>query len=168
MGFSPSLYLLAGITFFLDLIDVLVRLYLRQEHSWTSSTSKVAPTSVPLDIGEFTEYESRLHLRPYAIVASVHNAAHDLEAFVSHLDRYRRHLWIIDDASTDRTWERLESMGVHAVRGITNQKKPGALKTLLAEVPTGIETIVVLDPDSRILTSAVEFERALLDRKSVV
>src|SRR5437660_520501 len=117
MHFSLGLYLLASVSFFLDLIDVLIRLYLRSGHTAGSISATVCPTSVPLEIGEFTSYESRLHLRPYAVVASVHNVCGDLEGFLAHFRPYHARLWMIDDASTDKTWERLKDSGVNCVRG---------------------------------------------------
>jgi cellulose synthase/poly-beta-1,6-N-acetylglucosamine synthase-like glycosyltransferase len=162
MDFSVGLYILGSISFFLDLIDVLVRLYLRRGQTLGRGTQSAA-TSVPLDIGDFTAYEAKLHLRPYAVVASVHNAAAEIEAFVEHLQPYRAQVWIIDDASTDRTWERLQTLGVQAIRSLSNRNKPGALKTLLTVMPAAIETIVVLDPDSRILTRKSDVDRALFE-----
>lgn len=163
MRFSVSLYLLASISFFLDLIDVLVRLYLRSDHTAGSFSATVSPTSVPLDIGDFTPYEARLHLRPYAIIASVHNADQDLKGFFEHFKAYHGRLWIIDDASTDETWDRLQDSGVKCIRGLRNQNKPGALKALLATLPRTIQTVVVIDPDSRFLTSRTEVERVLFE-----
>ena len=163
MRFSLGLYLLGSVSFFLDLIDAVVRLYLRRGQTVGGRRNGTAATSVPLDIGEFTTYESRLQLRPYAIVASVHNSAGELDGFIEHLKPYRKHLWIIDDASTDDTWKRLETLGVRSVRCLSNQNKPGALKTLLASLPASVQTVVVLDPDSRFVTPPVEVERILFE-----
>jgi cellulose synthase/poly-beta-1,6-N-acetylglucosamine synthase-like glycosyltransferase len=157
--FNLGIYVLATIAFFVDLFDVLLRLYLRREHTLPGDPRGIAPTSVPLDIGSFTPYESRLHLRPYAIVASIHNLDRaSLDRFLDNMAPYRAHLWIIDDMSTDDTWERLQASGVHCMRGASNQKKPGAIKTLLATLPESIDSIVVVDPDVRIVNSAAEFE----------
>ena len=157
--FNLGIYLLATIAFFVDLFDVLLRLYLRREHTLPGDPRAIAPTSVPLDIGTFTPYESRLHLRPYAIVASIHNLDRaSLDRFLDNMAPYRGRLWIIDDASTDDTWERLQASGVPCMRGARNQKKPGAIKALLATLPESIDSIVVVDPDVRIVNSATEFE----------
>jgi cellulose synthase/poly-beta-1,6-N-acetylglucosamine synthase-like glycosyltransferase len=160
--FDIGIYLLATIALFVDLFDVLLRLYLRREHTVPGDPGMTSPTSVPLDIGTFTPYEARLHLRPYAIVASIHNLDRaSLNRFLDNMAPYREHLWIIDDASTDDTWERLQGAGVQCVRGLENQKKPGAIKALLTALPPSIESVVVVDPDVRIVNSAAEFESVI-------
>src|SRR2546428_10311593 len=57
--FDPGVYVLATLTFFIDLIDVLIRLYLRHEHTLSGPAGLPAPTSIPLEIGNFTPYEAR-------------------------------------------------------------------------------------------------------------
>ena len=163
MGFSLGLYVLGSLTFFLDAIDLVVRLYLRRGQTLPLSKARVPPTSVPLDIGTFTRYEARLHLRPYAIVASVYNAADELDRFLDRLGPLRRHLYVIDDASTDDTWKRLRDARVTCIRNSHNTNKPAALKVLLATLPPDVQTVVVIDPDSQILTHLHEFERALFE-----
>ncbi len=160
IDFSLSLYLLASLPFFLDLVDLLLRLYLRREQTLPLKEAP-APTSIPLNVGEFTPYEMQLHLRPYAIVVSVHNEEAEAEQFLSKMGPFRERLWVIDDGSTDRTAERLIELGVRCVRGVRNRQKPGALRALLATLPSDIVTIVVLDPDSRIVTHRDEFEGVL-------
>src|ERR1700738_4087479 len=99
-NFSIGVYLLATVTLFVDLLDVVLRLYLRREHTLPGDSGTVPPTSVPLNIGSFTPYEAQIHLRPYAIVASIHNLDRvSLDLFLENMGIYRRHLWIIDDAS---------------------------------------------------------------------
>lgn len=160
-NFSLSLYLLASLPFFLDFIDLLLRLYLRREQTLPLKLTAAPATSIPLNVGEFTPYEMRLHLRPYAILLSLHNAAADLDSFLERMRPFRDRLWFIDDGSTDETLKRLNEVGVHCVRGEYNRQKPGALKTLLTVLPSDIATVVVLDPDSRIVTNRPEFERVL-------
>lgn len=162
-GFSVGLYILGSLTFFLDLIDFLVRLYLRRGHTLPLTKIQVPATSVPLDIGTFTRYEARLHLRPFAILVSVHNIADELDGFLDRMGPFRKRLHVIDDASTDDTWPRLQVAGVPCVRNEHNTKKPSALKALLKTLPPDIQTIMILDPDSRILTNVHEFERTLFE-----
>jgi len=135
------IYALASTLVLTDTLDLLVRLFFRrvQAHS--------ARTSVPLDVGRFTPYQMRLHLRPFAILASVHNLSARAEEFVSRLGRFRERLWVIDDASTDDTVEHLDRLGIRYVRGAPNRKKPGAIRQLLASLPPEVATIVVVDPD---------------------
>jgi cellulose synthase/poly-beta-1,6-N-acetylglucosamine synthase-like glycosyltransferase len=160
-SFSIGLYFLASLPFFLDFIDLLLRLYLRRARTVPLRATETAATSVPLEVGQFTSHEMRLHLRPYAIVLSVHNVAEEIDGLLAKMAVYRDRLWFIDDASTDDTWARLTAAGVHCVRGAPNRQKPGALKVLLGSLPADICTVVVLDPDSRIVTSLREFEEVL-------
>jgi cellulose synthase/poly-beta-1,6-N-acetylglucosamine synthase-like glycosyltransferase len=106
---------------------------------------------VPLEVGRFTPYQMALHQRPYALLASVHNAEDMLDDFLDGLGPHRHRLWVIDDASTDQTWFKLQQAGVHAVQGGINRKKPGAIRELLARLPPETATVVVLDPDVRFL-----------------
>jgi cellulose synthase/poly-beta-1,6-N-acetylglucosamine synthase-like glycosyltransferase len=162
--FSLALYLLASITFFVDLLDLLLRVYLRREQTVSRQRRGVAATSIPLEIGNFTPYEVSQYLRPYAIVAAVHNLAPDLlNRFLAAMQPYRDRLWIIDDASNDDTWERLQAAGVRAIRARSNLQKPGAIKALLAELPAHIVTVMVVDPDARIVSDVADFERVLFE-----
>lgn len=163
-GFSVALYLLANLVVFLDLIDLLLRVYLRHVQTLPSEDGRVAPTSVPLDIGEFTPYQMQLHLRPYAILVSVYNAGAHLDSFLEAMQPYRNRLWVIDDASTDDTWERLQRSGVKCVRGEINRRKPGAIRRLLLELPSEIATVMVLDPDVRVLDRSEPGEVSDIER----
>jgi len=158
-----TLYLLANLLLLVDLLDLILRVAFRRWHRQTAGAR--CPTSVPLNVGAFTPYQMSLHLRPYALLVSVHNAAEELDDFLDAFAPYRDHLWVIDDASTDDTWLRLQQSGVRCVRASTNHKKPGALKALLAHIPPEIATVVVLDPDVRILDQR---RRQLPDLETVI
>src|SRR5262245_24223862 len=93
--FSFALYLLANLAVFIDLFDLLVRLYLRHVQTLPGEDGRVAPTSIPLDVPEFTPYQMRLHLRPYAILLSVHNLGAELDRLLEALRHHRSRLWII-------------------------------------------------------------------------
>jgi len=162
-GFSFSLYVLGSLAFFLDFIDIMVRLYLRRGQTLPLTRVQVPPTSVPLNVGEFTPYEVRFHLRPYAILVSVHNAAAELDRFLKFIEPFREHVWVIDDASDDDTWARLCRAGVKCVQGGRNRHKPGAIRTLLTTLPPEIATVIVIDPDSRIITGLAEVEHVLFE-----
>lgn len=143
-GFELVVWIAVSLLVFLDLIDILVRLYVAR------STASVDGTSIRLDVGEFTPRQMKLHLKPWALIVSVHNLEDDLDPFLEAMEPYREHLWVIDDASTDRTFLRLQQAGVHCIRGSVNRKKPGALKELLRHLPADLETIGILDPDVHI------------------
>jgi cellulose synthase/poly-beta-1,6-N-acetylglucosamine synthase-like glycosyltransferase len=163
VGLNVGLYVLASMIFFADLIDLLVRLYLRRQNTGPTPQTLSPATSVRIDVGTFTPYQMRLHLRPFAIVASVHNASKHLDEFLVGMRDLRDHLWIIDDASTDDTVQRLRAAGVRFVRNPTNGRKPAALQALLRMIPSHIETIMVLDPDTRILSDDDDFVRVLFE-----
>jgi cellulose synthase/poly-beta-1,6-N-acetylglucosamine synthase-like glycosyltransferase len=153
LGWGVSLYLLATFVLSLDFLDLVLRAWFRRRHT-RGAQGEASPTSVPLEVGRFTPYQMRLHLRPYALLVSVHNAEEELDDFLEAIAPYRDRLWVIDDASTDDTWFRLRQAGVQCIRGDPNRKKPGAIKELLAHLPPDVATVVVLDPDVRILDAA--------------
>src|SRR6058998_3897733 len=99
--FRLSLYLLANLVFFLDFLDFVFRLYLRRVNSVDHETARPSGTSISLEVGRYTSYQKRLHLRPYAILVSVHNAEDSIDAFLEAMHGHRERCWIIDDASTD-------------------------------------------------------------------
>jgi cellulose synthase/poly-beta-1,6-N-acetylglucosamine synthase-like glycosyltransferase len=144
-------YVLATLVVSLDLLDMLLRAFFRRRHT-RGATGLV---STPLRVGSFTPYQVRLHLKPFALLASLHNAEEALDDFLEAWAPFRDRLWVIDDASTDGTWFRLQRAGVHAVRSEVNRKKPGAVRDLVGRLPADIETIVVLDPDVRLLDSGL-------------
>ena len=164
---NPPLFLLANLVLFTDCFDFLLRLYFFQQHTLCKVTREVSPTSVPLHVGSFEPAEMKRRLRPYAVLVSVHNPSpRELQGFLEGMRPYRDRLWVIDDASTDDTWERLQRARIQAVRASRNRHKPGALRELLAILPPEIETIVVLDPDARILDGGgpiSDLERVLFD-----
>lgn len=150
MNFSLGAYLLASLLVFIDLIDFLVRYFLREVQTMAQH-DRVAPTSFPLDIGEFSAHQQRLHLKPYAFLASVHNLGEEAKGFIDSMMPYRERLWLIDDASTDDTMGKLRSAGLRCVEGRINRLKPAAIKALLAQLPPDIETVIVFDPDCRFI-----------------
>jgi cellulose synthase/poly-beta-1,6-N-acetylglucosamine synthase-like glycosyltransferase len=146
-GLGIAVYLLANLVVFTDALDLIVRAFFRRWH--TRTVPRGGPISVPLDVGTFTPYQMSLHLRPFALVVSVHNAADELDDFLEAMERYHDRLWVIDDASTDDTWFRLQQSPVRCLRASTNRRKPGAIKELLPHLPPEVATVVVLDPDVR-------------------
>lgn len=155
-SFNLLLYLLANLVVFLDLFDFGLRLYFRRINSVTDGSSERSGTSVPLDVGRYTPYQKRLHLRPYALIVSVHNAEDYLDDFFEAMEPYRDRLWVIDDASTDSTCLRIRQAGFRCLEGRQNRKKPGAIRVLLESVPPEIETVLVLDPDTVIRDSRIK------------
>jgi len=166
-GFALGFYLLASLLVFVDLFDLLLRAYFRRVQTLPPEKKKPALTSVPLNTGDFSPYQMRLHLRPYALLVSVYNMGEELDAFLEAMRPHFARLWVIDDASTDDTWARLSSSGVRCVRGEENRNKPGAIKHLLTALPPEIETVLIMDPDARILdrggSSISDLERVIFE-----
>lgn len=147
LGLNLLGYLLASLVVFVDLIDLVVRAFVARRDPGGREPS----TSIPLRSGGFTPFQMRLHLQPYALLVSLHNAEDEMDDFLEAMAAHRDRLWVIDDASTDHTWFRLERSGVRCFRSPVNLKKPGAIKELLSRLPPEIATVVVLDPDVRFL-----------------
>src|SRR5207237_8120387 len=143
-GFELVVWIAVSMLVFLDLIGITVRL---QSSRLTASPDG---TSIPLDVGTFTEAQMKLHLKPWALIVSVHNLEYELEAFLESMAPYREQVWIIDDALTDDTFAQLRRRGINCIRGTVNRKKPGALKELLRHLPLEIVTSGLLDPDGLI------------------
>jgi cellulose synthase/poly-beta-1,6-N-acetylglucosamine synthase-like glycosyltransferase len=158
-----GLYALASVVFFVDLIDLLVRLYLRRQNTIPLGPAISPATSVKIDVGTFTPYQMELHLRPFAVVASIYNASATLDGFLGSLGSLREHLWIVDDGSTDDTPAKLAAAGVRYVHNTVNGKKPAALRSLLRAIPAHVETIIVLDPDVRFLSGRDDIVRVLFE-----
>lgn len=146
-SFSLVVYLLANLIVFLDGVDLWLRLYFQRTQAAADDTVGGAPTSIALEPRRFTEYQRRLHLQPWALIVSVHNAEHELDDFMEAMESLRDHIWVIDDGSDDNTCLRLRQEGWRCLEGSQNRKKPGALRFLLASLPPEIETVVVVDPD---------------------
>jgi cellulose synthase/poly-beta-1,6-N-acetylglucosamine synthase-like glycosyltransferase len=106
-------------------------------------------------------------LEPYALLVSVYNLGPATAAFVEAMRPHLARLWVIDDASTDDTADRLERAGVRCIRGEINRHKPGAIRQLLTRLPAEIRTVVVLDPDGVIQAPdgdrVAALERVLLE-----
>jgi cellulose synthase/poly-beta-1,6-N-acetylglucosamine synthase-like glycosyltransferase len=76
---------------------------------------------------------------------------------------FRDHVWVIDDGSSDDTAARIEAAGFRCIRAPANRHKPGALRTLIAALPATIETVIVMDPDARIVTRYDEVLRIVFE-----
>lgn len=167
LGVDPWLFLLVNVAFFTDALDFVTRLVARGV-ARSRRRDHCCDTSIDLGVDDFTPEQVTRHVKPYALLVSVRNASLDIEDFIESLGALRRRLWIYDDASTDATWFVLNRAGVRAVRGQKNVRKPGGIRALLAQLPPETRTVLVLDPDCRILQSAgaaahADFERVVFE-----
>jgi cellulose synthase/poly-beta-1,6-N-acetylglucosamine synthase-like glycosyltransferase len=153
--------------FFVDSADFIMRLYHRHLHASAEPDETAAALSIPLRSGELSGSQKRFHVRPYALLASVANLGSGVESFIRAMQPYKHRLWVIDDASTDETRLILRKAGIRCLAGFPNRKKPGALRELVRQLPPEIVTVLVLDPDCRILDvsegSLVDLESSLFD-----
>jgi cellulose synthase/poly-beta-1,6-N-acetylglucosamine synthase-like glycosyltransferase len=163
---ASLLYVVAVMVPLIDALDLGARLTM-MAHERSRRRSSAIPTSVAIDTSDFTPFQIELHLRPYAIVASVHNLGERLDDFLDDFELLHGRLFIVDDASTDDTWVRLQQSGIRCYRLTSNRKKPGAIKHLLDQLPPEIATVLVVDPDVRLFDASRpgvrELERIVFD-----
>ncbi|PYQ11092.1 MAG: hypothetical protein DMH00_09185 [Acidobacteria bacterium] len=159
-----AVYLVANLMLLIDLLDLLLRRFFLRQHT-RSAQGHDCPTSVPLDVGRFTDAQIRLHVKPYAFLVSVHNLADQMEDFVEEMLPLRERMWIIDDASTDDTAASLQRAGFRCEEGTWSRKKPGAIRQLLRGLGPDVETILVMDPDCRLadVTMLESLERRIFE-----
>jgi cellulose synthase/poly-beta-1,6-N-acetylglucosamine synthase-like glycosyltransferase len=145
-SFSMLLYGLANLIVYTDALDFALRLYMKRRHTATArGTGRERELSIDL--------ASSLPgaAPPYAIIASVFNLEERIEEFIAAYAPYRERMWLISDGSTDGTLARLRQAGWRCFDDGINRRKPAALRRLLETLPEYIETVLVVDPDSRIL-----------------
>jgi cellulose synthase/poly-beta-1,6-N-acetylglucosamine synthase-like glycosyltransferase len=140
-------YALAALAFSLDSIDMVFRLY--QLRLGRAAGSMVLIADFAQRRGE--AYSKILTpVQPIGLVLSVHDLGSEVDAFCERMARYRENTWIVDDFSTDATAVKLRRAGWRCLTLTDNVKKPAAIRRLLEFIPAGVQTIVVLDPDSHI------------------
>lgn len=122
------------------------------------NTSFAFPTSVPLELPPLTAEEKKSRLKPFAIVLSVYNAEGYIREFLENFKPYLDKLFIVDDCSTDGTYRILEEYGVRYIRNERNMKKPASIKRALPALPGEVETVIVIDPDTRFAESRLKKE----------
>ena len=163
-NFSILFALFANLFVYTDALDLLIRLYARRRHG-----ALIAESSIEVPPAGVRAVERLGFIRPWAIVASVHNleSSDQLDDFISAFARYREHMWLISDGSNDHTVTRLRHAGWRCYDEQINRRKPGALRRLLERLPTNIETVMIIDPDCRIRASgngsSITLERYMRD-----
>jgi cellulose synthase/poly-beta-1,6-N-acetylglucosamine synthase-like glycosyltransferase len=168
-NFSWLAYVLANLIVYTDSLDFLLRLHVRRRHVASSHRSSETTRDLSIDIAKSVPDGAR-HVeptRPYAIVASVFNLDDKLDDFIAAFAPYRRYVWVISDGSTDLTVKRFRQQGWRCVDERVNRRKPAALRRLLETLPPHIETLLVVDPDTRICDShsgsAMDLEQVIRD-----
>ncbi|HEX4049945.1 MAG TPA: glycosyltransferase family 2 protein [Steroidobacteraceae bacterium] len=164
-NFSVLIAVLANFVVYTDAADLLLRLYARRRHTGASTVE----LSIDLTAASAAATRRLVPTRPYAIVASIHNldSHSQLDDFMEALSRYRDRVWLLSDGSTDDTVVRLRQAGWRCFEETINRRKPAALRRLLEQLPSHIETVMVIDPDCRIRVrgegSSVDLDRYVGD-----
>lgn len=171
VGFSIFLFAVANLIVYADAIDFGLRLYMRRRH--TASAGGVSESSqfgnVSINLAAILPPDARrvVPSSPFAIIASVYNLEDHFDEFTRNFGAYRDRIWLISDGSTDNTVLRLRQAGWRCFDDGVNRRKPGAIRRLLERIPTHIETVVVIDPDVRILGlhegSSIDIEQFVSD-----
>jgi len=157
-GTRIAIFLFVNLILVFDVIDLIVRLWLRKLHGAATEGPAVA-----LGLPEISNAERALDLRPYAIIASLHDETDALDRITATLLPFKEAVWLIDDASSDDTLLRLRRDGWNCLPGVVNRKKPAALRHLLQTLSAEIQTVVVMDPDVSWVV-APGMERAALEQ----
>ena len=140
-GYATSWwFILIELLLMYDLIDATLRMSItaRSDSATIAQhTFSARPPSVP---------ES--DTPPFAVLLSVHNLEADFDAFAKRFEPLKSITWIIDDQSTDGTFNRLRNSGWNVIANRSNTNKPGAIKRLVEHLPESIRVVVVTDPDT--------------------
>jgi hypothetical protein len=148
---SLLIYGLANLIVYTDALDFFLRLHVRRRHTAAAGATD-ANRNLSIDLTAVLPDDTRhiVPIRPYAIIASVHNLGDELDEFIAAYAPYRERVWLISDGSTDDTVMRLLQAGWRCFDDGVNRRKPAALSVLLDRLPAHIETVMVVDPDIRI------------------
>ena len=171
VGFSIFLFAIANLIVYTDALDFALRLYMRRRH--TAAAGGISESSqfgnVSINLAAILPPDARrvVPSSPFAIIASVYNLEDHFDEFTQNFGSYRDRVWLISDGSTDNTVLRLRQAGWRCFDDGINRRKPGAIRRLLERIPTHIETVVVIDPDVRILGlnegSSIDIEQFVSD-----
>jgi hypothetical protein len=160
---SLLIYGLANLIVYTDALDFILRLHVRRRHIATAPTEENRHLSIDITATLPKGVRHIVPVRPYAIIASIHNLEPLLDEFMDAFAAYRDRVWLISDGSTDNTVSRLRLAGWRCFEDGVNRRKPGAIRLLLGQLPRHIETVLVVDPDIRIrgrdAGSRIDFER---------
>ncbi|HVS78515.1 MAG TPA: glycosyltransferase family 2 protein [Steroidobacteraceae bacterium] len=151
-SFSTLVYALSNLIVFTDALDFVLRLYMKRRHTATArGTGREREMSIDLNAALPAGTHTGVSVSPYAIIASVFNLEDRIEPFIAAYARYRDRMWLISDGSSDHTLLRLRQAGWRCFDDGINRRKPAALRRLIETLPDYIESVLVIDPDIRIL-----------------
>lgn len=145
----------------IDTIDMLIRMGYR--YKFTYRRKQVLPTSVAVAVAQKT-------VNPYKILMSVHNLAGQFEEFKNNIKVFGyENVLVIDDTSTDNTVALLQQEGIPVLPNQNNWQKPNSILRGLRALPPETNTVIVMDPDARILNlNPKEYGKEISDFKEVL
>jgi cellulose synthase/poly-beta-1,6-N-acetylglucosamine synthase-like glycosyltransferase len=153
VGFSIFVYAVANLIVYSDALDFALRLYMRRRHTLAAGGGHDRRNGgLSINLSAILPPDARrvVQTPPFAIIASVFNLEDRLQDFMDAFGPYKHRVWLISDGSTDHTVLRLSQAGWRCFDDDVNRHKPGALRRLLARLPTHIDIVMVIDPDVRI------------------
>ena len=153
VGFSILVFVVANLIVYTDAIDFALRLYMRRRHTSAADGAHGRQNGgLSVNLSAILPPDARrvVQAPSFAIIASVFNLEEHLQDFMDAFGRYRHHVWLISDGSTDHTVLRLRQAGWRCFDDGVNRRKPAALRRLLERLPAQIDIVMVIDPDIRI------------------
>src|SRR5258708_30381392 len=153
VGFSIFVFAVANVIVYTDALDFALRVYMRRRHTLAAGGGYSQRNGgLSINLSAILPPDARRVVRspPLAIIASVFHLEDHLQDFLEAFWPYKHRVWLISDGSTDHTVLRLRQAGWRCFDDGVNRRKPGALRRLLARLPTHIDIVMVIDPDIRI------------------
>ncbi len=160
---------------FVDGLDFLVKLFYRAKT--TTRGNKIWPSSVrevPEDIEALKDPADSIirhfMVKPYKVVVSVHNIAETFEEFKNNMEDFGyENVLVIDDASSDVTRHLLRKENFDFLSNNINLQKSASILKGIRSLPREIETIIIIDPDARILNlNSREYGKRISDIEEVI
>jgi len=144
-----------------DTIDMLIRMGYR--HKFARQGKKSAT-------GEMSVEAAQRMIKPYKILMSVHNLASHFGEFKANLKIFGyENVLVVDDTSTDSTAALLKQEGIPFISNKTNWQKPASILRGLRTLPPEIKTVIVIDPDAKLLNlNPKEYGKEISDFQEVL
>lgn len=148
-----------------DLIDLLVKVLLRRKVSHIEQNKHASPASVKMENGKAVRYS-----KPYKVLVSVRNIEGEFDVFKQNLGYFGyENMLVIDDLSTDHTVALLQKEHIPFITNELNLQKPASISRGLKHLPPEVQTVVVIDPDARLLNlNPAEFQKTVSDFNEVL
>jgi len=145
----------------IDTIDMVIRIAYR--YKFARQDKKTAAEQMAVEA-------TQKMIRPYKVLMSVHNLASHFDEFKNNLKPYGyENVLVIDDTSTDHTAKLLKQEGIPYISNQINWQKPASILRGLRTLPPEIKTVIVIDPDARLLNlNPKEYNKEISDFQEVL